>query len=363
MTNLSPFLGSIARNISPYVPGEQPKDRRYTKLNTNENPYPPAPEVQALLTQRGGEDLSLYPDPDNTELTKKMAETYGLRPEQVFAGGGSDEVLAYAFMAFFDAGDTVYFPDITYGFYQVYANLFGLTARTLPLREDFTIELSDYFGLDGNIFLANPNAPTGICLTVPEIQQILDNNPNRLVVVDEAYIDFSSGQTMIPYIHQYNNLLVVQTFSKSRALAGMRLGFGFGNAALMDGLNRIKYSFNPYNIDRISSDVGVASLSNPAYFSTRVAKIVETRENTQKALAALGFEVLPSETNFLFATHPKLSAKELYGFLRDNGVLVRYFPKERIDEYLRITIGTEEDMNCFLKVVAEFTKTKTGGLP
>lgn len=356
---MSRLLSNRAKEITPYVPGEQPKDRTYIKLNTNENPYPPAPAVQRLLSNRTAEDLRLYPDPDATELRQAMADCYDLSVEQVFAGGGSDEVLAYAFMAFFDQGDKVYFPDITYGFYQVYADLFALTVHLLPLAEDFTINLSDYRELDGGIFLANPNAPTGICLSPQDIEKILLANPDQLVVVDEAYIDFSDNNTCIPLIHRYDNLLVIQTFSKSRALAGMRLGFGFGNPALLDGLERMKYSFNPYNLDKVSLDVGVASLSDPDYFSTVTEQIVETRERTKNALEILGFHCLPSQTNFLFTTHPTVDAAQLYEYLQEQSILVRYFPRPRIDQYLRVTIGTKEEMKSLIATVTQFLQERT----
>lgn len=351
---MSRLLSNTAQNITPYVPGEQPQDKQYIKLNTNENPYPPAPGIAQLLQQRSHDSLRLYPDPDSRKLRTAMADTYGLTPDQVFAGGGSDEVLAYAFMAFFDRGDTVYFPNITYGFYKVYAELFGLTIVNPPLAKDFTLTLDDYQKVDGGIFLANPNAPTGICLTPAEVEKIVASNPDQLVVIDEAYVDFAPGNSVIPLIHRYDNLLVVQTFSKSRALAGMRLGFGFGNPALIDGLERIKYSFNPYNIDPISSDVGVAALEDPDYFQARVKDIITTRDSTMQSLETLGFSVLPSRTNFVFTTHPKAPAKELYNYLRDNGVLVRYFPTPPIEEYLRITIGTSEEMERCLEVLAQF---------
>lgn len=340
----SRLLGETARRITPYVPGEQPRDRRYTKLNTNESPFPPSPMVEQALREYAHADLRLYPDPDVRELSADMGRYYGLPPEMVFAGGGSDEVLGYAFLAFSSPGDPVYFPDITYGFYQVYADLFGLESRTLPLADNFTVSTEDYYSLPGNVFLANPNAPTGIALSPEQLEPIIKSNPDRLVVIDEAYVDFAPGMSCIPLTRRYDNLLVVQTFSKSRALAGMRLGFGFGHPDLIEGLNRIKYSFNPYNIDRVSMAVGRAAIEDSTYFTLCRDKIIATREQTADALADMGFEVLPSQANFLFARHAKVGGAVLYQALREQGILVRHFEKPRIRDFLRITIGTDEEM-------------------
>lgn len=350
---MSRFLSRAAAATQPYTPGEQPRYARYIKLNTNENPYPPVPEVAAAIAAFNASDLRLYPDPTAAEFRAAAAAHYSVKPHQVFAGGGSDEVLAYAFMAFFDRGDKVYFPDITYGFYKVYADLFGLESVTIPLREDFTVNIGDYFNLDGNIFIANPNAPTGICLDTIEIEQLLQKNPERLVVVDEAYADFSDGKSCLRLIDKYDNLLIVHTFSKSRGLAGMRLGLGFGNAELINGLERIKYSFNPYNLDRVSLAVGIAVLNNGEYMRDTVTKIIKTRERIHDELQKLGFEVLPSSTNFLFARTPKLSGAELYGGLKAKGILIRHFNKTRIQGFVRITIGTDEEMDIFLDKLRE----------
>lgn len=345
---MSRFLSCAASELEPYTPGEQPRDMRYIKLNTNENPYPPSPEVVAAIKSFDAENLRLYPDPTAAGLRSAVAGNYEVKPEQVFAGAGSDEVLGYAFMAFNDRGGKVYFPDITYGFYRVYADLFGLQAVEIPLKEDFTINVEDYFELDGNIFIANPNAPTGICLSIDEIERILQKNEDRLVVVDEAYIDFSSGGSCVKLIDKYDNLLVVQTFSKSRSLAGMRLGAGFGNAGLIEGLERVKYSFNPYNLNRISLAVGIAAMSNANYMRGIAAKIIKTRERLRKKLEEMGFIVLPSDTNFLFCKNDKIPGKDLYEKLKQNGVLVRHFGKGRIKDFIRVTVGGEDETDIFL---------------
>ena len=346
----SRFLGKTAGSITPYVPGEQPQDKKYIKLNTNECPYPPSPTISSAFTDYG--DLRLYPDPDVKALSQEMAGYYGLAANQVLAAAGSDEALAYMFMAFFSQGDKVYYPDISYGFYSVYAELLGLCSCTIPLREDFTIAPEDYFGLDGNIVIANPNAPTGIALTVSQIEQILLANPNRLVVIDEAYVDFAAGYSCINLIEKYDNLMVVQTFSKSRALAGMRIGFAFGQAPLIDGLNRIKYSFNPYNLDRVAIAVGISSIRDRDYLESTVAKIVKTREWTVGQLEKLGFETLPSKTNFIFAKAPNISGGKLYLALKECGILVRHFEKPRISDFVRITIGTDDEMVALVSAIS-----------
>lgn len=342
------FLSKAAAALKPYTPGEQPRDMRYIKLNTNENPYPPSPEVITAIKSFDTESLRLYPDPTAAEFKNAIANAAGLKPEQVFAGGGSDEVLAYAFMAFSDRGQKVYFPDVTYGFYKVYADLFGLCAAEIPLREDFTISVEDYFGLDGNIFLANPNAPTGICLKPDEIECILSENKDRLVVIDEAYIDFSGVGSCVELVPKYDNLLVVQTFSKSRSLAGMRLGAAYGSVELIDGLERIKFSFNPYNLDRISLAAGIAAIKSANYMRETVVKIIGTREFARKKLEKLGFVVLLSESNFLFCKSDKISGRDLYEKLKQNGILVRHFDKDRIRDFIRVTIGTKDEMDIFL---------------
>ena len=345
---MSRFLGKAAAALAPYTPGEQPRDKSYIKLNTNESPYPPAPGVAQAVVGFDAGELRLYPDPEVTALRRAMAQCHGLAPEQVFVGGGSDEVLGYIFMAFFDKGDKVYFPDITYGFYQVYAQLCGLEAVRLPLREDYSLDPADYRGLDGHIVVANPNAPTGMALTVAQVEELLRANPGRLVVVDEAYVDFSDGRSAVPLIQRYYNLLVVQTYSKSRALAGMRIGSGLGQKPLVAALERIKYSFNPYNLDRLSIAVGIAAAEDDSYLCQTVERITATREKTAWALEELGFQVLPSEANFLFARHPALGGFALYERLKAAGILVRQFSQRRIKDFVRISIGTPEEMEQLL---------------
>lgn len=350
---MSRFFSKATSELEPYVPGEQPRDMRYIKLNTNENPYPPPPEVMTAIKSFDTESLRLYPDPTATGLRNAIAGRYAVKPDQVFVGGGSDEVLGYAFMAFNDRGSKVYFPDITYGFYKVYADLFGLSAVQLPLREDFTVGLEDYFGLDGSIFLANPNAPTGICIKLAEIERILVENKDRLVVIDEAYIDFSRESSAVKLISKYDNLLVVQTFSKSLGLAGMRLGAAFGNPGLIEGLERIKYSFNPYNLDRVSLAVGIAAMENENYMREISGRIVKTRERVRERLEGMGFTILPSDANFLFCKSDRLTGADLYESLKKNGVLIRYFGKERIKDFVRITVGTEDEADILLSKLEE----------
>ncbi|MFV0401095.1 MAG: histidinol-phosphate transaminase [Oscillospiraceae bacterium] len=355
---MSRFYSQIAGGIAPYVPGEQPRDRRYIKLNTNECPYPPSPAVRQVLREFDSADLRLYPDPDALELRSAMAKLYGLDVKQVFAGGGSDEVLGYCFQAFGNPGDQVCFADITYGFYKVYADLFSQRYVEIPLDGSFRINVEDYLGLDGNLYIANPNAPTGIALSRGEIERILKANSDRLVVVDEAYADFSVYGTCVPLLGQYDNLLVVQTFSKSRSLAGMRLGFAFGSPELMEGLERIKYSFNPYNIDRLSMAVGVASIQDETYFAETVGRVVTTRIRTTEQLERLGMNVLPSSANFLFASLPGVEGSSLYTGLRERGVLVRHFDKGRIADFVRITVGTDAEMDRLVECLEEIKQNK-----
>ncbi|MCL2578753.1 MAG: histidinol-phosphate transaminase [Oscillospiraceae bacterium] len=352
---MSRFLSKSAASVKPYTPGEQPRGQTFIKLNTNENPYPPPPSVlEAISAVRAG-DFRLYPDPASTEFRNVVAERYKVRPEQVFAGCGSDEVLAFAFMAFFDRGDRVCFPDVTYGFYSVYANLFGLEKVEIPLGGDYAINIADYFGLDCNIFIANPNAPTGLALSRDQIEAILKANPDRLLVVDEAYIDFSDVQSSVELIDKYDNLLVVQTFSKSRSLAGMRLGLGFGHPELMAALERIKFSFSPYNIDRAALAGGVASIKEREYTDAKIRQIILTRAQTIKALEAAGYEILPSGANFIFLKGA-LPGAQLCAKLREDGILVRHFDGPRTKDYLRITIGLDSEMDALIDCMVRYTK-------
>ena len=351
---MSKFWSDKIKEIEPYTPGEQPKDKKYIKLNTNENPYPPSAKVIGKIESMNLEDLKLYPDPDVTELRKVIAEYFSnkindeITHKQVFIGNGSDEILAFIFMTFFNARDKVYYPDITYSFYPVYADLFNVKEIKIPLNDNFEIEIQKYFGLDGHIIITNPNAPTSIALKLNEIEKIVKNNPTQLVVIDEAYVDFGA-ESSVKLVNKYDNVLVVQTFSKSRSFAGMRLGYAIGSENIIEGLNRLKFSFNSYTIDRISIEAGIESFKDDDYFVKTNAKIIETREKTVKKLKELGFKVLNSSANFIFISHNKVFAGDLYKQLKENGVLVRYFAKNRIDNYLRVTIGTDEEMEIFIE--------------
>ena len=355
---MSKFWNDKIKTIAPYVPGEQPKDKKYIKLNTNENPYPPSEKVMNRIKLMELENLKLYPDPDVSELSKIIAEYFSyeindkITHKQVFIGNGSDEVLAFIFMTFFNAGDKVYYPDITYSFYPVYADLFNLKEVRIPLNDNFEIEIEKYFRLDGHIIITNPNAPTSIALKLSEIEEIVRNNPNQLVVIDEAYVDFG-GESTVSLVNKYDNLLVVQTFSKSRSMAGIRLGYAIGPESIIEGLNRLKFSFNSYTIDRSSIEAGIESFKDDEYFKRMNKKIVETRENTIGKLEKLGFKVLNSSANFIFISHKDIHAETIYKSLKDKGVLVRYFNKERISNYLRVTIGTDEEMEVFVEKLRE----------
>ncbi|HIZ55859.1 MAG TPA: histidinol-phosphate transaminase [Firmicutes bacterium] len=349
---MSRFISKRIQEMSVYVPGEQPQGGNFIKLNTNENPYPPSPMVTAALREMPADKPKLYPDPSCMALKRAIAEFYKLDAKEVFVGNGSDEVLSSAFRAFFDEGDKVYFADITYGFYKVYSSLYGLQATEIPLATDFHIELSDYMGLDGHMLIANPNAPTGLYHTRQEMEAVIQANPDRLVIIDEAYIDFG-GESCIPLIRKYDNLLVVQTFSKSRALAGMRLGFGIGSPALVEALEKVKFSMNPYNINQMTMAAGIASMQDRGYFEETTRKIVATRERFSAELQARGFTVLPSRTNFVFAKSQTLSGRELYEYLKDRKILVRHFDVPRISEYLRISIGTDQEMDALLAALPQ----------
>lgn len=347
------FWSDRIRSLTPYTPGEQPKDRKFIKLNTNENPYPPAPGVLEAIKAGADAGLRLYPDPVVSLLRQALAKAYGVEEKQIFVGNGSDEVLAFAFQAFFSQGDEIVFPDITYSFYPVYANLFGIRCRTVPLKEDFTVPVEQMRGSQG-VVIANPNAPTGIELPQSELRQILEANRDVVVIVDEAYVDFG-GESALPLIREYPNLLVVQTCSKSRALAGLRVGFAFGDANLIEALNCVKNSFNSYTLDRLALVGATAAVEDQTYFDAQRAKVMATRERTTQELQAMGFRVLPSKTNFIFITHPTVPARQLFAGLREKGVLVRYFNQPRIDNYLRVSIGTDQEMDAFLAAMRELT--------
>ncbi|MBE7083358.1 MAG: histidinol-phosphate transaminase [Clostridiales bacterium] len=348
---MSKFFSNKYKNLTPYVPGEQPKEKQYVKLNTNESPFMPSDKAIALAKEQT-EKLNLYSDPDLIELTAMTAKAVGVNSENVIMTNGSDEVLNFIFMAYCDKDNPALFADVTYGFYKVFAEINGVKGEEIPLREDFSLSVDDYIGKKGTVFIANPNAPTGILLPLSEIERLLLSDRERIVVIDEAYVDFG-GKSAISLIDKYDNLIVTQTFSKSRSMAGARLGFGVANKEIIRDLMSIKYSTNPYNVNRMTASAGVGALLDEDYFNENCAKIVQNREWTKKELESLGFDVLPSMANFVFAKNDKISGKELYLRLKERGVLVRHFDKERIKEYNRITIGSLEQMQIFIKATKE----------
>ncbi|MBE6806017.1 MAG: histidinol-phosphate transaminase [Ruminococcaceae bacterium] len=351
---MSKFFNSKYAKLTPYTPGEQPQDMQYTKLNTNESPFPVSAKAVKYVSE-AAEKLQLYPDPECRQLTQKIADYYGVGFENVLLTNGSDEILNFAFMAFCEKGAA--FPDITYGFYSVFAELNGVEYTEFPLNDDFTVKLDDYINTDKTVFIANPNAPTGIALKLEEIEKILRSKPNRLVIVDEAYVDFGADSA-VNLTKKYDNLLVIHTFSKSRSLAGGRLGYGIGNKDLICDLNTIKYSTNPYNINRLSAAAGLGMIEDDEYVRENCQKIIDNRTYTEKKLAELGFTFTNSLANFIFAKHPLVSGKEIYLELKKRGVLVRHFDKERLTEYNRITVGTKEQMDILVKTLKEILEEK-----
>ncbi|MBO5450699.1 MAG: histidinol-phosphate transaminase [Lachnospiraceae bacterium] len=350
------------RKVVPYTPGEQPRNKNVIKLNTNECPYPPAPGVNKALQEFDVDTLRLYPDPNATVLVDALAEYYGVKSSQVFVGVGSDDVLAMIFMTFFNSKNPIIFPDITYSFYDVWADLFRIPYRQIPLDEDFNIVKEDYMGKGimegtpcGGIIFPNPNAPTGVLIGLDFIEDIVKANPDVIVVVDEAYIDFG-GVSALPLIQKYDNLLVVQTFSKSRAMAGIRIGYAFGSEKLIKYLNDVKFSFNSYTLNRTALTLGVEAVKDDAYFKEIVGKIVNTREWVKNELKELGFTFRDSQSNFIFATHPDYDVVEIFEELRKRDIYVRHFNGERIKDYLRITIGTDDEMNILIKNIKEIIK-------
>ena len=346
---MSRFFSEKFSNLIPYTPGEQPTDQQYIKLNTNESPFPPSPKAQAYAA-KAAEQLMLYPDPECRQLRKKLAEVLNVNENEVLLTNGSDEILEYAFMAWCDEKHPAVFADITYGFYKVFADLYRLPCTIIPLTEDFTIEIDAYCKAKGTVIIANPNAPTGIALSPKEIETILQSEPDRLVIVDEAYVDFG-GESCIPLIKRYDNLLVTGTFSKSRSMAGARLGFGVANPALLQDLSTLKYSKNPYNINRMTMAAGLGQLEDNDQTLENCQKIIQNRAFTTQSLKDLGFMVLESKTNFVFAKHPRLSGKYLYQKLKEQGILVRHFDTDRLSDYNRITIGSKEQMQTFIQTL------------
>lgn len=352
------FWSDRIRDMVPYTPGEQPRDRKFIKLNTNENPYPPSDGTLAAIRDAAGAELRRYPDPECTALREALAAFHGLTPEQIFVGNGSDEVLAFCFQAFFTPGRTVLFPDITYSFYPVYASLFGQDYREIPLDGDFGLPVEAFLGGSGGVVIANPNAPTGRDIPLSDIRRILEANSEAAVLVDEAYVDFGA-QSAVELIGGYPNLVVVRTMSKSRSLAGLRVGYAMGNAGLIAALNCVKNSFNSYTLDRVAQAGAEASVRDADYFRAVVARVVRTRDAAAARLKELGFRVYDSAANFLFISHDKAPARELLSGLRERGILVRWWDKPRIDNCLRVTIGTDGEMETFCRVIGELAGAYT----
>lgn len=352
---MSQFWSPFVKDLVPYVPGEQPKMTRLVKLNTNENPYGPSPKALAAMKEELGDNLRLYSDPNSDVLKQAIARYYGVETSQVFVGNGSDEVLAHAFHGLFQHGRPLLFPDVTYSFYPVYCGLYGIEYETIALDDEFQINVQDYNRPNGGIIFPNPNAPTGRVLALNAIEALLQNNPNSVVLVDEAYIDFG-GESAISLVNQYPNLLVTQTLSKSRSLAGLRVGLAVGHPDLIEALERIKNSFNSYPLDRMAIVGAAAAFDDKAYFEECCANVIASREQVVAGLEALAFDVLPSAANFVFARHPMQDAKAIAASLREQGIIVRHFNKPRIDQFLRITIGTPEDNQALLDALATMTR-------
>jgi histidinol-phosphate aminotransferase len=347
---MSQYLNPRLEAMAAYVPGEQPRDMDYIKLNTNEAAFPPAPSVCRAISSEDVALLRLYSDPTCAALKRKLAALYGLEPENIFLSNGSDEALNFAFMAFAHGG--VVFPDISYGFYQVYGDLYGVEQTQIPLKEDFSLDYRDYCGQDRMVVIANPNAPTGLGIPVWQIEQILKSNPRSVVIIDEAYVDFG-GESCYPLIQKYDNLLVVRTFSKSRCLAGGRLGYAMGSKNLIADLEKIKFSTNPYNIDRLTLLLGEATVDAEPYYRDMCREVIRVRDWTAAELKNLGFGVIDSSTNFLFVKPPKLDGETLYRELKARGILVRHFSAKRTRDYVRVTIGTEAQMRTLLDTLKE----------
>lgn len=352
---MSEFWSPVVHRLKPYVPGEQPKLTNLVKLNTNENPYGPSPKVLEALQQQAADTLRLYPDPTGMALKQAVATYHNLTPSHVFVGNGSDEVLAHTFQALLKHQQPLLFPDITYSFYPVYCGLYDITAQTIPLREDFSIAVEDYARPNGGIIFPNPNAPTGKLLPLQAVEKLLQHHHKSVVVVDEAYIDFG-GESAIALVKKYNNLLVIQTLSKSRSLAGLRVGFAVGHPDLIEGLERVKDSFNSYPLDRFALAGAVAALEDEEYFQSTCAHIIATREVMSQGLTELGFDVIPSAANFVFARHPGQDAVKIAQFLRERSIIVRHFKLARIDQHLRITVGADAECAALLDALRQLLK-------
>lgn len=351
MDDTTKFLSNRTKNLAPYIAGEQPKDKKYIKLNTNENPYPPSPKIRAAMESEI-DNLDLYPDTNSFELCQAIAEIENIGADCVFCGNGSDEILSFVFYAFFDNDYPLLFPDITYSFYPIYANYYGIAYKTIPLNESFELVIEDYLQAASGVIFPNPNAPTSIGIGKEDIFKLLDYHSEKVIAVDEAYITFG-GESMASYINQYPNLLIIRTFSKSHALAGIRAGYAIGQPHLIDGLRRVKDSFNSYPVDRIAAAAARAAVLDVDYYSDTTAKIIKTRDRFVNNIKEIGFTSAESMANFIFTTHESVPARELYLMLKERGILVRYFDKPRIDNHLRITIGSDKDMDYVFDVLRE----------
>ena len=354
---MSEFFSDCLNGLVPYVPGEQPREKKYIKLNTNESPFAPSPKVIEAIDKGQVSDLRLYSDPTADMLVGAIADYYSVDKDNVVTSNGSDEILAFIFRAFCGKSKGIVFPNVTYGFYKVFAQLFNIDYREIPLKKDFSIDVSDYENISDNVIIANPNAQTGVFLSVENVENLIKQNPERIVVVDEAYVDFG-GQTVIPLVKKYKNLIVVQTFSKSRSLAGARVGFCVCDKALADDIKTVKFSFNPYNLNRLSIVAATEAIKDKDYFVKTTSQIIENREFTEKELDKLGFETVSSTANFLLTKPKGISAKELYLALKQKGVLVRYFDNSLISDYVRITVGSREQMEILIQKTKEVL---TGG--
>ncbi len=354
---MSIFLVDEYKDMEPYVPGEQPKDKLYIKLNANETSMPPSPKVFEAISKKEIWNMSYYADPHCHAFRQAVAEVYGLTEDEVFVGNGADEVLSFVLMSFFRRGMKIYFPDITYGFYRTYAKTYGLDMEEIPVKDDFSIDINDYMDLKGDIVFANPNNPTGLTIPVDDIERLVKANPERMVIIDEAYADYS-GETCLPLATKYPNLVVVRTFSKSRNMAGMHIGFAVASKEIIADLNCIKMSFNPFNLNSITMAAGIAAVKDTYYFDKCVKTIVANREHTRAELEKIGFEVVPSKANFLFCKHSDIPASELCEKLKEEGILTRHFADARLNDYLRITIGTEHEMAVVIIAIKEILEEK-----